>query len=92
MSVLHQAIPPLSRFQCFSAAHHRFTPRYGVKNPNFQASFGVEFLNFAPSALPNSISHASPVSSFSEVKKMGSFSFSFYRHLMYELLYYFWVL
>ncbi|XP_057804512.1 anthranilate phosphoribosyltransferase, chloroplastic-like [Salvia miltiorrhiza] len=67
MSASHHSIPSLSRFQCFSAVHHRFTPRYGFKNPNFRAPFGVECSNFLPSALPISSSHASPLSSFSQL-------------------------
>lgn len=43
-------------------------PRYGVKNPAFLAPSGIECSTFLPSALPNLSSHASPVSSFSQVK------------------------
>ncbi|KAL1568225.1 DNA topoisomerase 2-associated protein pat1 [Salvia divinorum] len=64
MSSLH--IPSLSRFQCFSAAHHRFTPRCVVKTPFFHAPFGAECSTFLPSALPNSTSHASSFSQLIE--------------------------
>lgn len=42
-------------------------PRYGVKNPAFRATSGIECSTFLPSALPNLSSHASPVSSFSQL-------------------------
>ncbi|KAH6755283.1 tryptophan biosynthesis 1 [Perilla frutescens var. hirtella] len=67
MSVLHHSIPPLSRFQCFSIVHHRFMPRFGVINPIFHAPSRIECSTFLASALPNSSSHASPVSSFSQL-------------------------
>ncbi|KAH6809461.1 tryptophan biosynthesis 1 [Perilla frutescens var. frutescens] len=67
MSVLHHCIPPLSRFQCFSTVHRRFMPRFGVINLNFHAPSRIGCSTFLPSALPNSSSHASPVSSFSQL-------------------------
>ncbi|KAK6148360.1 hypothetical protein DH2020_019272 [Rehmannia glutinosa] len=55
------------RFQCLSIDHHHFLPRYKVNNPNPHGPFGIKCSSFSPSALPNSSSHASPVSSFSQL-------------------------
>ncbi|KAI3454473.1 hypothetical protein Pfo_011136 [Paulownia fortunei] len=69
MSVLHHnplcLYPP--RFQCLSIVNHHFMPRYKVNNPKFHSPFGIKCSTFLPSALPNSSSHASPVSSFSQL-------------------------
>ncbi|KAL1532995.1 DNA topoisomerase 2-associated protein pat1, variant 2 [Salvia divinorum] len=68
MSALHHSIPALSRLQCFSTVHHRVLPQYGVKSPIFRAPFDVDCSTFLPSAaLPNSSTHASPLSSFSQL-------------------------
>ncbi|KAL2243714.1 UNVERIFIED_CONTAM: Anthranilate phosphoribosyltransferase, chloroplastic [Sesamum indicum] len=69
MSVLMQNTLCLSppRIQCSSVVHCHFMPPYKVDNTNFQSPFGFKCSSFRPSALPNSSSHASPVSSFSQL-------------------------
>ncbi|PIN20250.1 Anthranilate phosphoribosyltransferase [Handroanthus impetiginosus] len=69
MSVLHQNPLRLSppRFQCLSIVHRHFMRRCKVNSPNFDAPFGIKFSTFSPSALPNSDSHVSPASSFSQL-------------------------
>ncbi|KAL7098479.1 hypothetical protein ACP275_09G020000 [Erythranthe tilingii] len=72
MSALHQNPLCLSprRLQHISViTNHRFTPQFEVvKNPFFHAPFGIKCSTVCPpSALPNSNSHASPVSSFSQL-------------------------
>ncbi|KAL0417121.1 UNVERIFIED_CONTAM: Anthranilate phosphoribosyltransferase, chloroplastic [Sesamum latifolium] len=69
MSVLMQNTLCLSppRIQCSSVVHRHFMLPYKVDNTNFQSSVGFKCSSFLPSALRNSSSHASPVSSFSQL-------------------------
>ncbi|KAL8457862.1 hypothetical protein ACS0TY_035652 [Phlomoides rotata] len=70
MSVLHHhnitcLSPP--RLQYSSNVHHNCIPRFKVNNPSFDTSIGIKCWTLLPAALPNSGTHASPVSSFSQL-------------------------
>ncbi|KAL6583787.1 DNA topoisomerase 2-associated protein pat1 [Orobanche minor] len=69
MTVLHHNPVSLSapRFQCFSVDHGHFMPRYKVSNTSYHCPLGIKGLTILPSAVLTPSSHASPVSSFSQL-------------------------